>query len=181
MLDEPRARKNGNLTSAAKGKAAGEADTRLARTLERAKAPHFAPTAPPPPSVGGLPNFRTVDRLSRALLARATHGISPAALAETWADWLLHLASAPGRRLELFQRAAMTTARFGLWLPGAAAGTKREAFVEPALGDRRFSDPAYNGRSTYSRKAFSRPKPGGGRRPGTCPVWRTTERPRSAS
>ena len=134
MLDEPRARKSGNLTAAAKGRA----------VLERAKAPHFGPKAPTPPSAGGLPNFRTLDRLSRALLARATQGISPVALAETWADWALHLASAPGKRLELFQRAAMTMARFGLWLPGAAAGTKREAFVEPAAGDRRFADPAWS-------------------------------------
>ena len=132
MLDEPRTRENGSLTATGKGRA----------VLERAEAMHFAPTAPPP-STGALPNFRTVDRLSRALLARATQGISPVALAEIWADWTLHLASAPGKRRELFQRAAMTIARFGLWLPGAAAGTKREAFAEPAAGDRRFCDPAW--------------------------------------
>ena len=119
------------------------AEARSGATLERAEAPHFAPAALPQ-SAGGPPNFRTLDRLSRALLARATQGISPFAVAETWADWALHLASAPGKRLELFQRAAMTMARFGLWLPVAAAGTKREAFVEPAAGDRRFFDPAWS-------------------------------------
>ncbi len=35
-------------------------------------------------------------------------------------------------------------ARFGVWLPGAASGTKRDAFVEPVAGDRRFSDPAWS-------------------------------------
>ena len=139
MLDEPRARKDGSLTATGKGRAAAEAQS--ARTLERAKALHFAPTASAP--TDGLPNFRTLDRLSRALLARATQGISPVALAETWADWALHLGLSPGKRLELFQRAAMTITRFGLWLPGAAAGPKREAFAEPAAGDRRFSDPAW--------------------------------------
>ena len=139
MLDEPRTRKDGSLTATGKGRPAEEAQS--ARTLEPAKAPHFAPTAP---STDGLPNFRTLDRLSRALLARATQGVSPAAVAETWADWALHLASAPGKRLELFQRAAMTMARFGLWLPGADAGTKRDAFLVPAAGDRRFSDPAWS-------------------------------------
>jgi polyhydroxyalkanoate synthase len=132
MLYEPRVRKSGDLTAAAKGRA----------VLERAKAPHFAAKAPPP-SAGSLPNFRTLDRMSRALLARTTQRISPVALAETWADWALHVASAPGKRLELFQRAAMAMAGFGLWLPGAAAETKREAFAEPAAGDRRFLDPAW--------------------------------------
>ena len=133
MLDEPRARKEGTLVATGKGRV----------TLERAKAPHVAPAAAPP-SVGALPNFRTLDRLSRALFARATQGISPIALAETWADWALHLALAPGKRLELFQRAAMTMARFGLWLPSAATGTRREAFAEPAASDKRFSDPAWS-------------------------------------
>ena len=132
MQDEPRVRKSVNLTAASRGRA----------VLERTKAPHFAAKALPP-SAGSLPNFRTLDRLSRAFLARATQGISPVALAETWADWALHLTLSAGKRLELFQRAAMTMARFGLWLPGAAAETKREAFAEPAAGDRRFLDPAW--------------------------------------
>ncbi len=144
MLDEPRARENGKLAAAAKGKAVAEA--RAARTLELAKAPHFAPAASPsaPRPAKGPPNFRTVDRLSRAVLARATQGISPVAVAQTWNDWAVHLASAPGKRLELLQRAAMAMARFGLWLPGVAAGTKDDALVERAPGDRRFSDPAWS-------------------------------------
>ena len=132
MLDEPRARNNGKLTApaAARGKAVAEA--RAARTLERAKAPHFAPTALPraPKPANGPPNFRTLDRLSRALLARSTQGISPLAVAQTWTDWAVHLASAPGKRLELFQRAAMSMARFAVWAPGAAAGTNRDPLVE---------------------------------------------------
>ena len=112
MLDEPRARNNGKLTAAAAAKGRAVAEARAARTLERAKAPRVAPPAPSR-AAAMPPNFRTLDRLSRALLARATQGISPVAVAETWADWALHLASAPGKRLELFQQAAMTMARFG--------------------------------------------------------------------
>ena len=143
MLDEPRARNNGK-PAAAKGRAVAEA--RAAHTLERAKAPHFAPVTPPrtPRPASGSTNFRTLDRLSRALLARSTQGISPLAVAQTWNDWAVHLASAPGKRLELFQRAMMSMARFGLWAPGAAAGKSHEALVETAPTDRRFSDPAWS-------------------------------------
>ena len=144
MLDEARAKKNGALTKAAKGWAVPEAQA--ARTIERAKALKIAPTAAPAAQRAAKerPNFRTLDRLSRALLARATQGISPAALAETWTDWALHLASAAGKRLELAQRAAMTMARFGLWLPGAASGTNRDPLIEPAPSDKRFADPAWS-------------------------------------
>ena len=144
MLDEARAKKNGALTKAAKGWAVPEAQA--ARTIERAKALKIAPTAAPAAQRAAeeRPNFRTLDRLNRALLARATQGLSPAALAETWTDWALHLASAPGKRLELAQRAAMTMARFGLWLPGAASGTNRDPLVEPAPSDKRFADPAWS-------------------------------------
>ena len=139
MQDTPRAQTGGELAVAASGPAIVEPS---ARTLERAKAPHFAPTAPTPRSTDG-PNFRTLDRLSRSLLARSTQGISPYAVAETWADWAIHLASAPGKRIELFQQAAIAMARFGLWLPSAAAGTRRDPLVEPAASDKRFSDPAW--------------------------------------
>ncbi len=143
MLDEPRATNNGKLTAAAAAKGRAVAEARAARTLERAKAPRVAPPAPSR-ATAMPPNFRTLDRLSRALLARATQGISPAAVAETWADWALHLASAPGKRLELFQQAAMTMARFGLWLPNAAEVAKREPPAAPPAGDRRFSDPSWS-------------------------------------
>ena len=38
----------------------------------------------------------------------------------------------------------MMMARFALWLPSAAALARRDAPVEPAPGDRRFSDPAWS-------------------------------------
>jgi len=102
-----------------------------------------------PAKFAGLSEARTVirnagDRASDdAIRSLVVSWKDRSASQRPWADWALHLASAPGKRLELFQRAAMTMARFGLWLPGAAAGTRREAFVEPAAGDRRFSDPAW--------------------------------------
>lgn len=138
MLDEARTRKSGNLTVVAEAQAA--------RTIERAKALNYTSTARPAPRRAAKepPNFRTLDRMSRALFARATQGVSPPALAETWTEWALHLMAAPGKRLELLQSAAMTMARFGLWLPGASADGKCDALVEPAAGDKRFADPAWS-------------------------------------
>jgi polyhydroxyalkanoate synthase subunit PhaC len=136
-----RGRRIASLGAERQGRAVDAA--RMGRALEPARLGSVAPAAQPPrpPARGATapPNFRTLDRLSRALLARATQGISPAAVAETWADWALHLAAAPGKRLELAQQAAMMMARFGLWAPGAIA-TKRDAPGEPLPGDRRFTD-----------------------------------------
>ena len=144
MQDEPHAQR---MTGEPAGRAAAEA--RATPVVERAKTRRIAqtsqsPRAAPRCTSAWPPNFLTLDRLSRALLARATQGISPDAVAETWADWALHLARAQGKRLELAQLAAMMMARFALWLPSAAALARRDAPVEPAPGDRRFSDPAWS-------------------------------------
>ncbi len=77
------------------------------------------------------------------MVARATQGISPTGLAQTYADWALRLAQAPGKRLELAQRAAMTAARLNLWLPHSRADGGRAPPFAPARGDRRFSDPSW--------------------------------------
>ena len=116
---------------------------RGARTLARGKAPTVAPFARPRPA-GDKFDFRTVDRLARALLARATQGVSPDALIDTSAAWAVHLAQAPGKRLELQQRAAMTAARLALWLPFSQIDGGRVAPFAPLPGDRRFSDPGWS-------------------------------------
>jgi len=112
--------------------------------LERAKAPRVAALARPRRAGDGQPNFHTVDRLVRAMLARATQGVSPNALVQTWADWAVHLAQAPGKRLELMQQAAMSAARLSLWQPYAFADGRHAPPFAPLPTDRRFSDPAWS-------------------------------------
>ena len=111
-----------------------------ARVLERARAPGVAPFPRPPRAVGDQPDYRTVDRMTRALMARATQGISPDALAQAGADWMLRLAQAPGKRTELLQTAAMSAARLAMWLPFALADGRHAAPFQPAPADRRFAD-----------------------------------------
>ena len=51
---------------------------------------------------------RVLDHVREASLSRATFGLSPESLILAWADWAMHLASAPGKRLELALRLTRT-------------------------------------------------------------------------
>jgi len=106
-----------------------------------------AVSQPPPvvrPSAAAAPpqaDYRNLDRLLRAWLARATQGVSPVAAAEAWNDWAFHLAVSPGKQFELMQKAAAGYARLGHWAQYEAAGRKIDLPAQAAPGDRRFSDP----------------------------------------
>jgi hypothetical protein len=46
-----------------------------------------------------------LDRTFKANLARLTHGLTPAGLARAYFDWLTHLMLAPGKQLQLAEKA----------------------------------------------------------------------------
>lgn len=98
-------------------------------------------TAPPAPvsQDTDLPSFETLDRVGRAMMARATNGVSPHAQTAAWFDWLSHLSRAPGRQLELALRASIFTSR----LMGLATGQGNALPFTPEKSDRRFTDPAW--------------------------------------
>jgi len=84
-----------------------------ASTVEPAAAQSgpLAPARPDPHPHASL------DRSAMANLARMTAGISPHAVLDSWSDWAMHLARAPGRQLELIERAQanwLGLARFAL-------------------------------------------------------------------
>ena len=108
---------------------------------ERLTTPSQPPSLRARPAEG--PSFHTFDLVLRAALARLTHGISPSAVAWPWADWAVHLAAAPGKRMELAARASRDALRFGLWLPRAASTPPPEPVAVPAEDDSRFADPAW--------------------------------------
>jgi len=74
------------------------------------------PSLSAPPMIAGLPAVieppsptehphQNFDRAARAAVARLSGGVSTHAFVEAWSDWAQHLARAPGRQMELVERA----------------------------------------------------------------------------
>jgi len=81
------------------------------------------------------------DRSLHAAIARFTGGLSPAALAHAYWDWATHLAYAPGKRLQLVDKAIRKGIRFGNYVSRyAIEGENTECCIEPLPQDRRFVD-----------------------------------------
>jgi polyhydroxyalkanoate synthase len=80
------------------------------------------------------------DRSLHAAFARFTLGISPAALAQAYLDWATHLSFAPGKRLQLVDKALRKSLRFSnyAWRYGMSGGNAGPC-IEPLAQDRRFS------------------------------------------
>ena len=94
--------------------------------------PHLAPEAKAPVVTPAKPRpeqpFETLDRIAHARLAKATSGISPSVLAEAWMDWAVHLATSPGKQLQMMQQAfqnaqTLASTSLGAIPPDAASGT----------------------------------------------------------
>jgi polyhydroxyalkanoate synthase len=87
---------------------------------------------------------RSLDRASNYALSRVTLGLSPAGLAEAYFDWLVHLAAAPGKQLQLWQEAWRKTARFWHYAATCALKARPDSLcVEPLPNDKRFSAEAW--------------------------------------
>ena len=114
--------------------------------------------APPPaasPPLVGLPFERdsyaatafadVIDRAVHAATAQWTGGVSPAALAEAFMDWALHLAASPGKRLLLAEKAVKKSARLAAyaWRRAAEPGADCARCIEPLVQDRRFEGEAW--------------------------------------
>ena len=100
----------------------------------------------PSPASAALPDTgdsaELLNRHLRATLARATSGLSPYAALAAWCDWAAHLAVAPGRQIELLERAQKN-----LWTLAtyAASGALRRAAppFRPRPTDHRFNHPGW--------------------------------------
>ncbi len=91
----------------------------------------------------GSEPFRSIDRMREAFSAQLTGGLSPASIALALFDWSIHLASAPGKRLELADKAARKAARLLAYLAAASLHADAPACIEPLPGDYRFRAEAW--------------------------------------
>ena len=81
-----------------------------------------------------------IDRSLHAAGARFTAGLSPAALAHAYLDWVTHLTYAPGKRLQLVDKATRKAVRFANYASRCAvAGHEAPCCIEPLPQDKRFA------------------------------------------
>jgi len=81
-----------------------------------------------------------IDRSLHAAVARFTAGLSPAALAHAYLDWVTHLTYAPGKRLQLVDKATRKAVRFANYASRCAvAGHETPCCIEPLPQDKRFA------------------------------------------
>ncbi|HUC50859.1 MAG TPA: alpha/beta fold hydrolase [Xanthobacteraceae bacterium] len=85
-----------------------------------------------------------IDRSLHATFSRLTGGLSPAALALAYLDWATHLACAPGKRMQLVDKALRKNLRFGNYVWRCTAeGSHAAPCIEPLPQDRRFAAPEW--------------------------------------
>ncbi|MBF9232661.1 PHA/PHB synthase family protein [Microvirga alba] len=103
------------------------------------------PKSPPPlEDLGNLPLTTEIgedlDRAFHASVARLTSGLSPAALMGAFLDWGTHLATAPGKQLELIDKTIRKLMRLGQYcIRSREGGQPVEPCIEPLPQDHRFS------------------------------------------
>ena len=86
-----------------------------------------------------------IDQAVHATLARLTGGLSPAALADAWFDWGIHIAFSPGKQAALAVKATRKNMRLGQFaFRSLTKGETAEPCIVPLPQDRRFSDPAWH-------------------------------------
>ena len=101
---------------------------------------------PQPPHLDesvGREGFRALDRMSEAIIAPWTGGVSPAALALAAFDWSIHLAVAPGKRMELLEKVNRKTLRWLAYVMASCVAKDTPPCIEPLPGDPRFDAPAW--------------------------------------
>lgn len=83
---------------------------------------------------------QSLDKKLKAAQARFTGGLSPIALAAAYSDWALHLSSAPGKQMELMEKAAQKMERFARFATQCAqpSDTPKQC-ITPLPQDRRFN------------------------------------------
>ncbi|MCH8465534.1 MAG: alpha/beta fold hydrolase [Roseinatronobacter sp.] len=112
------------------------------RSVPKAPAPAPCPPIPTPPAAEDHP-LKALDRNAMGTLSRLTSGISPHAMLDAWGDWAMHLARAPGRQIELLQRAQQNWLKMAGFTAGRLTGQSPSAPFAPGKYDTRWSHPGW--------------------------------------
>ncbi|PWE31237.1 poly-beta-hydroxybutyrate polymerase [Maritimibacter sp. 55A14] len=85
-----------------------------------------------------------LNHAAQVWLSRFTHGLSPAALTNAWFDWATHVVAAPGKRLELAEKASEKIVRHMRHAVASAGSNKAVApCINPLPQDDRFRGDAW--------------------------------------
>ena len=84
-----------------------------------------------------------VDRSLHASVAHLTGGLSPASMAGAYWDWAAHLASSPGKQMQLAEKAMRKSWRFASYAWRCALQPNAAPCIEPLPQDKRFSGEAW--------------------------------------
>ncbi|HEY8212740.1 MAG TPA: alpha/beta fold hydrolase [Methylocystis sp.] len=84
-----------------------------------------------------------VDRSLHASVGHLTGGLSPAAMAGAYWDWAAHLASSPGKQMQLAEKAMRKTWRFANYAWRCSLQPRAAPCIEPLPQDKRFSGEAW--------------------------------------
>lgn len=87
--------------------------------------------------------YEVMNRTARSSMAALTLGIAPTALTAAFHDWAVHLASAPGKQLELAHQALNDVAAITSYATRCGIGAKPGACIQPRPQDRRFESAAW--------------------------------------
>lgn len=96
-------------------------------------------------SISSHAGLESVDRSAFAELGKATAGLSPIALALAFSDWWLHLAAAPGKRLELAEELSRSVGEMmqRLAVPTTTAGTQGSSKSDPRFSGEEWARPPF--------------------------------------
>lgn len=119
-----------------------------ARTVRLLRVPAFDAAAGSPPLDGehDMPAVSAaIDQAVHSTLARLTGGLSPAALADAWFDWGIHIAFSPGKQAALAVKAMRKNMRLGQFaFRSLMKGETAEPCIAPLPQDGRSGDPAWH-------------------------------------
>lgn len=89
--------------------------------------------------------YDAMDHAAQSEISRVTQGLSPAGLLGAWFDWATHIAAAPGKQLQLVEKAADKVRRQTRFaMRNAQNAGEAEPCIEPLSQDNRFRDEGWS-------------------------------------